>query len=298
MSLIKHIIKHINKLNLKCLLGSSIPYQLHRRQLSKLAPIRFGNSSELSRQTILTSIYPSRSYFPAYICNLNLLHHYRSFSLTSKSNNDDDNDDPKKRRPALLKFGAPIIAYPTFFLLIKNWLSMIFIQLELDSKFSLEEFQEGSKAAVEVISQKLGAGDYAGLKNLVERQELNRLEQLISTMTVAQRNILPAVKDDIYISFPYEMGLIKQETTENGTPKIRYYAEIMMVYYVYKGAKELKEQAKKQGFFVTLRNVEEDFTTKRMVCNYKFIKEFTKGVEDDWTANHIVYYMPDDDTPK
>lgn len=59
-------------------------------------------------------------------------------------------------------------------------------------------------------------------------------------MTPTQRSILPVDKEDINFCFPYEVQLITKETTENDLTKLRIYVEIMVVFHVVKGAKEIK----------------------------------------------------------
>lgn len=45
---------------------------------------------------------------------------------------------------------------------------------------------------------------------------------------------------------------------------------------------------------LTSRRVLPEFRDKISICNYRFIKEFTKGVDSDWTVNVVNHFKPSD----
>lgn len=62
-----------------------------------------------------------------------------------------------------------------------------------------------------------------------------------------------------------------------------------MCYHVLHGLKEMKESDLDipPDFAAT-----PEFRSKISICNYRFIREFTKGVQDDWTINAINHFKP------
>lgn len=38
-----------------------------------------------------------------------------------------------------------------------------------------------------------------------------------------------------------------------------------------------------------------EYRTRISICNYRFIREFTKGVEGDWTINLLNHFKPSDE---
>lgn len=121
------------------------------RQLCKTSSIRFNGNAGQYKQTNLTSIRPYPRY--SHICSVNQQNH-RSFSTSSRC---DDDDDKQKNKPAneriLPDFGhAPITGGPSFIQILKTWLNITFIEFNLDTNFKLDEFQEGSRTALEVNS--------------------------------------------------------------------------------------------------------------------------------------------------
>lgn len=72
-----------------------------------------------------------------------------------------------------------------------------------------------------------------GLKGLVTQDALYEIKGSTAKMSMAQRNQLAVDKDDIYFCFPYQIGIIFDETE---TVQKRW-VEITMVYHVLRGKK-------------------------------------------------------------
>lgn len=56
-----------------------------------------------------------------------------------------------------------------------------------------------------VVSSSLGSGDMKELKGMVAPEAYFELQQAIANMSVAQRNEIVVKKDDIYLTFPYQV---------------------------------------------------------------------------------------------
>lgn len=162
------------------------------------------------------------------------------------------------------------------------------------------------------------------MKEFVESEELKRVQAIVKEMTAAQRRELAIDKGDIRLSFPAEVAIIKTEY--EGDIK-RIFVEIMMVYHVREGDDDmhdnengthirLKFKIEKYVFaahfhsarlFLPMQcflfssdsttTMELSNSTIDCVANYRFRKEFTEGVEDDWTVIQIQQEnrMDDDD---
>lgn len=88
-----------------------------------------------------------------------------------------------------------------------------------------------------MISHKLAAGDFENLKEFVDSDEVERVQEIIEKMNVTQRGELAIVKDDIYFSFPYDVVIT--EKSENQTKRV--FAEVLMVFHVLRGLQQLKD---------------------------------------------------------
>lgn len=77
-----------------------------------------------------------------------------------------------------------------------------------DNDFQMVDFVAGTKHALQVVSMSIAAGDVKSLTGLVANDALTELQQSVGGMSVAQRNEIMIIKDDIYLSFPYQVGRI------------------------------------------------------------------------------------------
>lgn len=110
----------------------------------------------------------------------------------------------------------------------------------------------------------------------------------ISYMTLRQRIHLAVNKDDVFFSFPYQVGIILDDdykTTKRST------VEIMMVFHVLKGLAEMNERGERVNIGRGMPQKHKEMIT---VCNYRFVREFTHGVKPDWTINMINHFKPQD----
>lgn len=126
------------------------------------------------------------------------------------------NPEPVSKRrllPPLMAFQEVI--WPSVFKSMRGFIFLHFIiRPYLDGEFNVKEFTTGAKQAVHIISSKLANGDWEGLKDFVADDILPELKESLSKMTVAQRSEVAIGKDDIYLTFPYQVfvhcPLIKQ----------------------------------------------------------------------------------------
>ncbi|XP_053695226.1 m-AAA protease-interacting protein 1, mitochondrial [Sabethes cyaneus] len=212
------------------------------------------------------------------------VNHRRNYSDISKNDT-----PPKKPRslPQLMDF--PELIWPSVVKSVKNWIMVHFIiRPYFDREFNLPDFIRGAKQALQIVSASLAGGELKNLEGLVDRMVLNDLKSSIGKMSVAQRYDLMINKEDIYFSFPYQVGVMFDEEDEESQKR---FVEITMVFHVLKGLKGMVERGEPIPLNI---GVMPEYRDKISICNYRFIKEFTKGVESDWTINVVNHFKPSD----
>ena len=135
----------------------------------------------------------------------------------------------------------------------------------------------------------MAAGDFEALRDMVDDDTINKMRHVVGSMTPEQRQWIVVNDSDIQWIFTYEIQFI---TKENATDeKSRFFVEIMVVIHAYRDNDvELSDMLGKPNAEL-MDKLEKNYS----VANYRFIKEFTKGVDDDWTINHIFHVKPTDE---
>ncbi|KAK4883955.1 hypothetical protein RN001_000226 [Aquatica leii] len=193
----------------------------------------------------------------------------------------------RKKLPPLMNF--PEIIWPSLVKSIRNFiLSTFIIKPYMDRDFNIPEFVKGSKKAVEVVSNKLSEGDLKALDGLVATDALPDLQKAVSLMSLAQREQLAINIEDIYFSFPYQVGVIFSD--DEGKDHKRF-VEITMVYHTLKGLSQMRSKGEEPPLNMGMLP---EYQGRISVCNYRFIREFTKGIESEWTVNLLNHFKPAD----
>ncbi|KAG4072872.1 hypothetical protein HA402_002615 [Bradysia odoriphaga] len=205
---------------------------------------------------------------------------YRQYSTN-------DDQRPSAQLPTLMDF--PKIVWPSLLKTIKNWILVNFIiRPYFDQEFNMPDFVIGTKQAVQVVSTALASGELQSLDGLVSTEAQDELKKNLSVMSVSQRNEVAVNKDDIYFTFPYQVGVIFDESNESVQKR---FVEITMVFHVLRGLKEMQDSGNPPPLNVGMLP---EYRDKISICNYRFIKQFTQGFESDWTVNVASHYKPID----
>ncbi|KPJ09481.1 Uncharacterized protein C2orf47-like, mitochondrial [Papilio machaon] len=128
----------------------------------------------------------------------------------------------------------------------------------------------------------LQKSDFQTLEGLVEKDAIAALKNAVTKLSVSQRQLLSIDKEDIFYAFPYQVGVMFDESDKR-------WVEITMCYHVLKGLKQMQETGDIPP--ITL-GVQPEFRDKIFILNYRFIREFTKGVEDSWWVNIVNHFQP------
>ncbi|GFT66972.1 m-AAA protease-interacting protein 1, mitochondrial [Nephila pilipes] len=194
-------------------------------------------------------------------------------SINTSSNSGGDNKTPKQ--PVSLMDFKPVMR-PDILLSLKNWiLAKFIIQPYLDREFTLTDFTIGAKQAVGIVSSYLSQGDFQSMKGLVTDDAIAEIRRNFSKLNVKERQDLFIKLADIFIVFPYQIGIIFDDDSQ------KRFAEITVVYHIIKDFEEMRAHGR-----VNSETVKEDIK----ICNYRFIREYTKGVQSDWTINRLGHF--------
>ncbi|KRT82396.1 hypothetical protein AMK59_3667, partial [Oryctes borbonicus] len=203
-------------------------------------------------------------------------------SYTSSTDNFKKNDTKKRfystnsgppstKLPPLMTF--PEIMWPSLIKSIRNLiLSTFIIKPYFDKEFNLPDFVRGSKQALEIVSSKISQGDVKNLEGLVTSDVVQSLQRSLALMSVFQREQIAVTSEDIVFSFPYQIGIIFNETDINQ----KRYVEITMVFHALRGLAAMRERGEQLPFNMAMMP---EYQKRMSVCNYRFIREYTKGAE-------------------
>ncbi|CAH1954994.1 unnamed protein product [Acanthoscelides obtectus] len=202
---------------------------------------------------------------------------------------EESSSPPSNKLPPLMP-DVPKIVWPSLLKSIRNFILATFIiRPYFDNDFSLSEFVLGSKKAVEVVSKNLSEGNMEALEGLVTKDIIPILQKSLPLLSLSQRELVAIAEDDIYFCFPYQVGIIFNE--EEGKEQKRF-VEITMVYHTLKGLDSMRSKGEEPPVNMGMLP---EYQQKISISNYRFIREFTKGVEDSWTINLLNHFRPIDD---
>lgn len=188
------------------------------------------------------------------------------------------------KHPPLMEF--PELVWPNVPNTMRNWIMRnMIIRPYFDQEFDINDFTLGSKQAVETVSRFLANGEFQSLQGLVHEQAIEKLKRSIELFSVKQRQDIATSQEDIYFSFPYQIGIMFNDDDSNH----QRFVEITMVHHV---VRDLHALVRSHGVSPFNVGFLPEFNDKFYICNYRFIKEFTKGVESSWVINVLNHFKP------
>lgn len=195
-----------------------------------------------------------------------------------------DNANLNVDMPPLMK--GPELNWPSSFMMLRNWCLISFVvRPYLDRDFIFTDFLNGSKQAVVLVSNIIYDGRIKNLVGLVTDDVIEEVQTSLSKMSLEQRNNFLFTMDDIYLSFPYQIDVIKDKDSNE-----RRFLEIKMVYHMVKDLPAIKNTLNNSG--ILERNHFENLQKNFVIGNFQFIKDFAEGVNSDWTINFLNYFQP------
>ncbi|XP_064090517.1 m-AAA protease-interacting protein 1, mitochondrial-like isoform X2 [Macrobrachium nipponense] len=183
----------------------------------------------------------------------------------------------------------PWVIWPSLWYTFRNWIfANLIIRPYLDRDFTLSSFKSGAIQAIVHVSQELSKGNFGALEGFITKPSLEEAQNNYALLSLKQRLDLAVVAEDIFFCFPYQIGVI---FTNEGGPKERIFVEITMCYHIFKGLQDHIESLVKTDGSGPLQGVYDNYD-RISIANYRFIREFTKGVDDDWTVNVANHFKP------
>lgn len=70
------------------------------------------------------------------------------------------------------------------------------------------------------------------------------------------------------------------------------FVEITMVYHVLKGLSKMRSQGEEPPLNLGMLP---EYQEKISICNYRFVREYTKGQESGWIVNLLNHFRPVDE---
>ena len=217
-------------------------------------------------------------------------------SKRNLSFNDGGNEDNRQFIPKLMNMEMRLV--PSLMHRIRNFFfEHGIIRPYFDPDFSKHNFLKGAKSAIEFVSSCIAEGDYTTLK---ESQVLTEdcLREIIMNMTLVSpenRRKIAVKQEDIQLNFIYQIGVMLEDD-----PKPTRHVEITYVAHVLTDdlidSAENKEDMLRNAIgnqeYKNLRILESDIflffnLDYQILVNYRFIRNYTKGVEDSWTINAL-----------
>ncbi|XP_014230529.1 uncharacterized protein LOC106654908 [Trichogramma pretiosum] len=178
------------------------------------------------------------------------------------------------------------LVWPAFFKTWKSFFTSNFvITPQLDKDFNIQDFSEGAKQALSVVTKALASEDYDSISDLVSGDCLQKLRQKISSLTPQQRFLIAVEKEDIYITFPYDIEVISGRDHNGQEYK---FGEVMFIFHSLRGLNRMRLENREPPLNMGMLP---EYQRLMFVSNCKFVKNFLK--EDSiWTIKSLNHFMP------
>ena len=193
-----------------------------------------------------------------------------------------------------------------------------------DPNFSMNEFKEGAKHAAVLIANSLAEGDLDQVPTLqspwtcffllhrllplshqsvstcyrrtsgLETGHVNLYLVFCSLFSKAERESLRTSLEDIQINFIYQIGIMMDDDPIEENKHTRH---VEITWVAHAMSKEVEDAMTEHNMEVlrpkeSCEKLQEvlDETGGSTILNYRFIREYTKGVEDSWTVNAVNHF--------
>nr|XP_053627748.1 uncharacterized protein LOC128685278 [Cherax quadricarinatus] len=116
---------------------------------------------------------------------------------------------PEAQKTTLQLMDVPWVIWPSLWHTVRNWIfANLIIHRYLDQEFSLSSFKTGAIQALVHVSSELSKGNFEALHELITKPTLEEIQRNFARLSLKQRLDLAVLADDIFFSFPYQIGII------------------------------------------------------------------------------------------
>ncbi|XP_046649053.1 m-AAA protease-interacting protein 1, mitochondrial-like [Daphnia pulicaria] len=218
--------------------------------------------------------------------------HCRSLHTTTSNRLENRNQKLATQLPCLMN-NAPHIVWPSIFKGISGMLQIGWIvKPYFDNEFTVDDFLRGAKQAIFIIANAISVGDLESVKEILEEEAYNEIKENMKRCSSEQlAQFALSTLEDVYMTFPYQVGIIMNDNKEGVQER---FVEITVCSHIFKGLSELLKNSDFQRGPPT--STFQKHRDKIVICNYRFIREFTKGVEGQWIVNVVHHFNMADDS--
>ncbi|XP_067891822.1 m-AAA protease-interacting protein 1, mitochondrial [Heterodontus francisci] len=187
--------------------------------------------------------------------------------------------DPQQRSKKVV-----VVGIPNPFTWARTKMYFFLIRAYFDQDFTFDEFAAGAKQAFAQVSKMLSECNFDDLKDLVSKEALEELEEKCLALPVNRREALAADLDEIMYSTPGDVGIYYDNQG-------RKFVSIIMRYWYLTDA-DLPDETPEgtKVFQVVFGDASSKDSKRLLTANYEFRREFTQGVEPDWTITRIQHF--------
>ncbi|XP_078260421.1 m-AAA protease-interacting protein 1, mitochondrial-like [Rhinoraja longicauda] len=177
-----------------------------------------------------------------------------------------------------------VVGIPNPFTWARTRMYFFLIRTYFDQDFTFDEFAAGAKQAFVHVSNMLSQCNFVELKDLVSKEALEELEEKCSAMPANRRQAIAADLEEIMYSTPGDVGIYYDNQG-------RKFVSIIMRYWYLTNVDLPDETPEGTKIFQVVFGDESNKDSKCLLtANYEFRREFTPGVEPDWTITRIQHF--------
>uniref|UniRef100_A0A8C6WMV4 Matrix AAA peptidase interacting protein 1 n=1 Tax=Neogobius melanostomus TaxID=47308 RepID=A0A8C6WMV4_9GOBI len=170
-----------------------------------------------------------------------------------------------------------VFCIPNPFIWFRTKIYYFLIRAYFDKDFTIEEFTEGAKQAFSHVSRLLSQCQFQDLEGLVATDLIGKLEEKCNLLPLNYRRALLADPDDIMYTTTGDVGIYYDNDG-------RKFVSILMRFWYLTSARLPDDSLEGPRVY----HGEGDVESKRLLtAKYEFQREFTKGVDPDWTITRI-----------
>ncbi|CAM9534346.1 unnamed protein product [Lampetra fluviatilis] len=200
---------------------------------------------------------------------------------------DDDDEDGKEEtvgpaKKADKKKRMMFMAIPSPGAWLKHKFLFFLVRTYFDSDFNIEEFTEGAKQAFSSVSSLVAESKFDQLQGLMDEDALEELRHKCSLMGESQRRQLAVPLEDVMYSATDDVAIYYDNSG-------RRYVNILMRFW-YLTSASLPDSDFAGMKIITFSAEDEDNTQRIATASYEFRREFTEGVDADWTVIRLVHW--------
>eukprot|EP00088_Acartia_fossae_P038484 TRINITY_DN3991_c0_g1_i18.p1 TRINITY_DN3991_c0_g1~~TRINITY_DN3991_c0_g1_i18.p1 ORF type:complete len:243 (-),score=20.67 TRINITY_DN3991_c0_g1_i18:753-1481(-) len=187
--------------------------------------------------------------------------------------------------PELMEF--PQLYTPKITNTIRNrFLAATLIRPYFDKDFTIGQFCSGAKLAAHQVSQSLATGDLSDIEDSLTPSCFSTVSRNLSLFSMKQRAELDLQLDDISNHYLYQIGIMMDDQPDEFGNYGRQ-VECTWVAQAFKDFLSLVDECGGNPMDVKRAMDAQGGLT---VLNFRFIRDYSKNVEDSWTINALNYY--------